>query len=34
MDGDEEYECPLCLEEMDLADRQFKPCICGYQVRA
>jgi hypothetical protein len=29
----EEAECPLCLEEMDISDLNFKPCVCGYQVR-
>ena len=24
--------CPLCCEELDLSDRQFYPCKCGYQV--
>lgn len=24
---------PLCVEEFDLSDRNFKPCPCGYQVR-
>jgi|ERR1700761_2750882 len=28
----EDAECPLCLEEMDLSDMGFKPCPCGYQV--
>jgi hypothetical protein len=28
----EDAECPLCLEEMDISDLNFKPCICGYQV--
>jgi hypothetical protein len=26
-------DCPLCLEEIDLSDANFKPCPCGYQVR-
>ena len=26
------WDCPLCMEEMDLADQNFKPCPCGYQV--
>ena len=30
-DDDEEL-CPLCVEEMDLSDKNFKPCPCGYQV--
>lgn len=24
--------CPLCCEELDLSDREFYPCKCGYQV--
>lgn len=31
-DEEEELTCPLCMEEIDLADRNFKPCSCGYQV--
>ena len=34
IDDDEEEVCPLCVEEFDLMDRGFKPCPCGYQVRA
>ncbi|KAG7662515.1 NOT4 [[Candida] subhashii] len=30
-DGEEEY-CPLCVEEMDISDKNFKPCPCGYQI--
>lgn len=26
-------DSPLCVEEFDLSDRNFKPCPCGYQVR-
>jgi len=27
------YLCsPLCIEEFDLSDRNFRPCPCGYQV--
>lgn len=29
---DEEESCPLCVEEMDISDKNFKPCPCGYQV--
>ncbi|KAI1777063.1 hypothetical protein F4818DRAFT_447931 [Hypoxylon cercidicola] len=29
---DEEDTCPLCIEEFDLADRNFRPCPCGYQI--
>ncbi|KAK4032162.1 hypothetical protein C8A01DRAFT_50981 [Parachaetomium inaequale] len=28
---DEEDCCPLCIEEFDLSDRNFRPCPCGYQ---
>ncbi|KAJ7221729.1 hypothetical protein GGX14DRAFT_430855 [Mycena pura] len=31
-DETEDAECPLCLEEMDISDLNFKPCICGYQI--
>lgn len=31
-DDEEDLECPLCLEEIDLSDANFKPCPCGYQV--
>ncbi|QSL66263.1 hypothetical protein MERGE_000640 [Pneumocystis wakefieldiae] len=31
-DDNEDVDCPLCMEEMDLSDRNFKPCPCGYQV--
>ncbi|EEC70150.1 hypothetical protein OsI_00851 [Oryza sativa Indica Group] len=24
-------KCPLCTEEMDLTDKQLKPCKCGYE---
>jgi hypothetical protein len=24
---------PLCVEEFDLSDKNFRPCPCGYQVR-
>ncbi|CAG8710231.1 11106_t:CDS:2, partial [Dentiscutata erythropus] len=29
---EEEFQCPLCMEEMDLSDRNFRPCPCGYQI--
>ncbi|ROW06651.1 hypothetical protein VPNG_06767 [Cytospora leucostoma] len=29
---DEEDTCPLCIEEFDLSDKNFRPCPCGYQV--
>ncbi|KAF4974615.1 hypothetical protein FZEAL_8500 [Fusarium zealandicum] len=28
---DEEDTCPLCIEEFDLSDLNFRPCPCGYQ---
>jgi CCR4-NOT transcription complex subunit 4 len=28
----EETTCPLCVEEMDLSDKNFLPCPCGYRV--
>lgn len=31
-DEGEDVDCPLCLEEMDISDRNFKPCVCGYQI--
>ncbi|PWN28188.1 hypothetical protein BDZ90DRAFT_164802 [Jaminaea rosea] len=31
-DDEEDLECPLCLEEIDLSDANFKPCPCGYQI--
>lgn len=32
-EDDEEETCPLCVEELDITDKNFKPCPCGYQVR-
>ncbi|KAK3349362.1 RNA recognition domain-containing protein [Lasiosphaeria hispida] len=29
---EEEEVCPLCIEEFDLSDRNFRPCPCGYQI--
>jgi CCR4-NOT transcription complex subunit 4 len=29
---DEDEVCPLCIEELDLSDRNFRPCPCGYQI--
>ncbi|KAK4232580.1 general negative regulator of transcription subunit 4 [Podospora fimiseda] len=29
---DEDDCCPLCIEEFDLSDRNFRPCPCGYQI--
>ena len=25
-------DSPLCVEEFDLSDKNFRPCPCGYQV--
>ena len=33
IDDDDVESCPLCIEELDLQDRNFFPCPCGYQVR-
>ena len=33
IDDDEEETCPLCVEELDLTDKGFRPCPCGYQVK-
>ncbi|KAF2652675.1 hypothetical protein K491DRAFT_706301 [Lophiostoma macrostomum CBS 122681] len=32
VDDDEDECCPLCVEEFDLSDRNFRPCPCGYQI--
>ncbi|KAI9009772.1 RING/Ubox like zinc-binding domain-containing protein [Gaertneriomyces semiglobifer] len=29
---DEDMDCPLCMEEIDITDKYFKPCPCGYQI--
>ncbi|KAI8819131.1 RING/Ubox like zinc-binding domain-containing protein [Fimicolochytrium jonesii] len=29
---EEDLDCPLCMEEIDVTDRYFKPCPCGYQI--
>ena len=26
------FTSPLCVEEFDISDRNFRPCPCGYQV--
>lgn len=31
-DTEEESFCPLCVEEIDLVDKNFLPCPCGYRV--
>jgi hypothetical protein len=30
---DEGLDCPLCMEELDIADKNFRPCPCGYKVK-
>eukprot|EP01114_Cavostelium_apophysatum_P013545 TRINITY_DN3302_c0_g1_i2.p1 TRINITY_DN3302_c0_g1~~TRINITY_DN3302_c0_g1_i2.p1 ORF type:complete len:1166 (-),score=378.20 TRINITY_DN3302_c0_g1_i2:30-3527(-) len=33
MDSDDEDSlCPLCMEELDITDKNFEPCPCGYQM--
>ena len=32
MSDEEDFDCPLCMEELDISDRNFRPCPCGYQV--
>lgn len=32
LSDDEEDFCPLCIEPMDITDKNFKPCPCGYQI--
>ncbi|SAL99419.1 hypothetical protein [Absidia glauca] len=32
MSDDEDMDCPLCMEEFDIADRNFRPCPCAYQI--
>ncbi|KAI7868749.1 RING/Ubox like zinc-binding domain-containing protein [Spinellus fusiger] len=29
---EEDLDCPLCMEEFDIADCKFRPCPCGYQI--
>lgn len=29
---DEEEYCPLCIEPLDITDKNFFPCPCGYQI--
>ncbi|KAL3465987.1 putative CCR4-NOT core complex subunit Not4 [Aspergillus heterothallicus] len=29
---DDDESCPLCIEEFDLSDKNFRPCPCGYQI--
>ena len=30
-DSDEDDVCPLCCEDMDISDKHFIPCPCGYR---
>jgi DNA-directed RNA polymerase subunit RPC12/RpoP len=32
LDEEEDTTCPLCMEEMDIIDKNFVPCPCGYRV--
>ncbi|ORY08288.1 hypothetical protein K493DRAFT_322188 [Basidiobolus meristosporus CBS 931.73] len=32
MSDQEDWDCPLCMEELDITERNFKPCPCGYQI--
>ncbi|KAI8867571.1 hypothetical protein GQ42DRAFT_149439, partial [Ramicandelaber brevisporus] len=32
MSDSDDWDCPLCMEEMDMGDRGFRPCECGYQI--
>lgn len=32
-DEEEQDCCPLCMEELDITDKTFDACPCGYQVR-
>ena len=32
LSDDEEEFCPLCIEPMDITDKNFFPCPCGYQI--
>ncbi|AMD19986.1 HCL165Cp [Eremothecium sinecaudum] len=32
LSDDEEDYCPLCMETLDITDKNFKPCPCGYQI--
>ncbi|KAF9115080.1 transcriptional repressor proteinral negative regulator of transcription subunit 4 [Mortierella sp. AM989] len=29
---EDDFDCPLCMEELDISDRNFRPCPCGYQI--
>lgn len=32
LSDDEQDYCPLCMETLDITDKNFKPCPCGYQI--
>ncbi|XP_052066668.1 CCR4-NOT transcription complex subunit 4-like isoform X1 [Mytilus californianus] len=32
MAGEEQVECPLCMEPLEIDDVNFFPCTCGYQI--
>jgi hypothetical protein len=29
---EEDSSCPLCMEDLDVTDRNFRPCPCGYHL--
>ena len=31
-DVEDDDLCPLCMEPLDITDKNFIPCQCGYQV--
>jgi len=31
-DSETNNDCPLCLEPLEMDDRSFYPCHCGYQI--
>ncbi|KAJ3090699.1 transcriptional repressor general negative regulator of transcription subunit 4 [Quaeritorhiza haematococci] len=31
-EDEEDFVCPLCMEEIDITDKYFKPCPCQYQI--
>lgn len=32
MSSEEQVECPLCMEPLEIDDINFFPCTCGYQI--
>lgn len=31
-DDEDDHICPICMDPLDMTDRSFSPCDCGYQV--